>query len=149
MLRKLLFALAALCCASSFFMTSNAYALEDVIPCTRPTVTSPNCVPVTPTSPLPVVGSPSGSSYTWVNDIKATTSIVTATSVSTLINAAATYCVFQSISGTTYGTYDGSTPSSSNYDISFSASTYYPISGTSSLSALKLQGTNLAGNCWK
>lgn len=115
-----------------------------------PGTSCPSCwTPASPTTPVPTASAPSGASYTWLNDIKATTSIATALSLSSLINAAATYCVIQAISGTAYGTYDGSTPSSSNYDITISALQAYPVTGTSSLGKLQIQGTNLAGNCWK
>lgn len=85
----------------------------------------------------------------WTNDIKATTSIASATALSALVANSPTYCVLQAINGTAYGTYDGSTPSSSNYDLTLPALTTYTIQGASNIALLKLQGTNLAGNCWK
>lgn len=80
-------------------------------------------------------------------------SIVVATGLTVPTNAAnpafpATYAIVTAVGGTMYATYDGTTPSNTNFAVSISAGTSLPVQGAQALAAIKVQGTQMSVSYW-
>lgn len=59
-----------------------------------------------------------------------------------------TYAVITAIGGTLYATYDGTVPSSTNYDIALPAGASLPVQGTGALTAIRVIGTTMSVSYW-
>lgn len=76
-----------------------------------------------------------------------------AVSSATLLSAlgiptGASYAVLTAVGGALYVTYDGSTPSATNYAIAVSQDNSLPVQGAAALAAIKIQGTSLSASFW-
>jgi hypothetical protein len=59
-----------------------------------------------------------------------------------------TYAVITAIGGTLYATYDGSTPSATNYAVSIAAGQQLPVQGAAALAAILVFGTTMSVSYW-
>jgi hypothetical protein len=59
-----------------------------------------------------------------------------------------TYAVVTAVGGPLYVTYDGSTPSITNYAVTVSSGQSLSIQGSAALAAAKLQGTSMSVSYW-
>jgi hypothetical protein len=66
----------------------------------------------------------------------------------TTVNNPATYAVITAIGGALYATYDGSTPSSTNYAITIQAGYALPVQGAAAIAAIMVQGTTMSVSYW-
>lgn len=66
----------------------------------------------------------------------------------TTVNNPATYAIITAIGGPLYATYDGSTPSAANYDVTVAVGGQLPVQGVPALTAIKVFGTNMSVSYW-
>ena len=66
----------------------------------------------------------------------------------TTVNNPPTYAIITTVGGTLYATYDGSTPSSTNYETADGAGGALPLYGAAALAAIKVQGTKMSVSYW-
>lgn len=72
----------------------------------------------------------------------------TTSSPGTTVNSPPSYAIITAIGGPLYATYDGSTPSSTNYDVTVGAGGQLPVQGAAALAAIKVFGTTMSVSYW-
>lgn len=66
----------------------------------------------------------------------------------TTVNNIPTYAIITAVGGALFATYDGSTPSSSNYAVTVGTGGQLPVQGANVLAAIKVQGTSMSVSYW-
>lgn len=102
-----------------------------------------NATPVAPATPLPV----GACTCTPVTPSQNNVSIASATGLT--VPTGATYAVVQAVGGPAYYTYDGSTPTASNFSGYLAQGQPLTLSGATVLSAFKIFGTAMAVSYFK
>lgn len=92
---------------------------------------------------------PSAKPYNYTPLTPTQNNISIATASSLTVPAGATYAVVQSSGGNAYYTYDGSTPTTSNYSGYLTAGQTIGLSGVAVISAFKIVGTSMAVSYFK